>query len=80
MWVAPEVRGRGAGQALLDAVGVWARARGLERLELWVTEGNSAAARLYRRAGFIETGARDVLPANAALQTIQMARAILSTP
>lgn len=73
MWVAPEARGAGAGQALLDAVVGWARERGLGTLELWVTEGNSAAVRLYRRAGFVETGARDVLPANPALSTVQMA-------
>jgi GNAT superfamily N-acetyltransferase len=76
MWVAPEARGRGAGLALLDAVLGWARTRGLDRLELWVTEGNSAAVRLYRRAGFVETGARDVLPANEALATVQMALAL----
>ena len=73
MWVAPEARSRGAGRALLGAVVAWARERGLGTLELWVTEGNSAAARLYRRAGFVETGARAVLPANPALATLQMA-------
>ncbi len=41
-----------------------------------MTEGNSAAVRLYRRAGFVETGARDVLPANEALATVQMALAL----
>ena len=73
MWVAPEARDRRAGQALLDAVVAWAQERGLGTLELWVTEGNSPAARLYRRAGFVETGARDVLPANPMLSTVQMA-------
>jgi GNAT superfamily N-acetyltransferase len=76
MWVAPEARGRGAGRALLDAVVAWARRRGLARLELWVTEGNSPAALLYRSAGFAETGARDVLPANPARATIQMTLAL----
>ena len=73
MWVEPEARGRGAGQALLDSAIAWARARELDRLELWVTEGNGAAVRLYERAGFTDTGRRDVLRSNPALQTIQMA-------
>ena len=73
MWVDPAARGRGAGRALLDAAIAWARTRGLDRLELWVTEGNGSAARLYERAGFGVTGRRDVLASNPALQTIQMA-------
>ncbi len=73
MWVDPEARGRGVGAALLDAVVAWARARGLQRLELWVTEGNSAAARLYRGAGFGDTGRRDRLPSNPELHIVQMA-------
>lgn len=74
MWVDPEARGRGAGRALLGAVVAWARAGGLGTLELWVTEGNSPAASLYRASGFRDTGRRDVLPSNPALRTVQMAR------
>ena len=73
MWVEPAARGRGAGGALLDAAIAWARSRGLDRLELWVTKGNGPAERLYERAGFADTGRRDVLASNPALQTIQMA-------
>lgn len=73
MWVDPDARGRGAGRALLDAAIAWARSRGLDRLELWVTKGNGPAERLYERAGFADTGRRDVLASNPALQTIQMA-------
>ena len=73
MWVDPAARGLGAGQALLDAAIAWARGRELESLELWVTEGNGAALRLYERLGFADTGRRDVLPSNPVLQTIQMA-------
>jgi GNAT superfamily N-acetyltransferase len=73
MWVDPGVRGRGAGRALVEAAIAWARSRGLDRLELWVTKGNGPAVRLYERAGFADTGRRDVLPSNPALQTIQMA-------
>jgi ribosomal protein S18 acetylase RimI-like enzyme len=73
MWVDPEARGRGAGRALLDATIAWARSRGLDRVELWVTKGNGAAVRLYERAGFADTGRREALASNPALQIIQMA-------
>jgi GNAT superfamily N-acetyltransferase len=73
MWVDPEARGRGVGRALLESVIVWARSRALDRLELWVTKGNGAAVRLCERAGFADTGRRDVLASNPALQIIQMA-------
>jgi ribosomal protein S18 acetylase RimI-like enzyme len=72
MWVEPEARGRGAGQALLRAAIEWARARELERLELWVTEGNRPAIRLYERMGFTATGRRDALQSNPSLRIMQM--------
>lgn len=72
MWVEPESRRRGAGAALLRAVIDWARLRQLERLELWVTEGNDRAMRLYERSGFSDTGKRDTLAANPTLRVIQM--------
>lgn len=52
MWVAPECRGRGVAQRLLDTALSWVRERGARFVELDVTVGNSAAARLYQRAGF----------------------------
>jgi GNAT superfamily N-acetyltransferase len=56
MWVAPEVRGLGAGQMLLQAVIAWARARNACCLELGVTVRDSPAMRLYTRAGFEPVG------------------------
>ena len=73
MWVEPQARGRGVGLALLESVIAWGRARALDRLELWVTKGNVTAMRLYERAGFADTGRRDALASNPALQIIQMA-------
>jgi GNAT superfamily N-acetyltransferase len=56
MWVAPSHRGVGAGQMLLKAVIVWARARNASSLDLGVTCGDSPARRLYERAGFKPMG------------------------
>src|SRR3954470_22079051 len=61
MWVAPEARGTGAGAALVAAVVQWATAHGARTLRTAVTVGNDAAARLYERAGFRDTGVREPL-------------------
>jgi ribosomal protein S18 acetylase RimI-like enzyme len=57
MYVAPEVRRRGVGRALL--LGIIARARQialLEQLHLGVVSGNLAARALYRSVGFVVYG------------------------
>jgi ribosomal protein S18 acetylase RimI-like enzyme len=74
MWVAPEARGRGVAQALLQASVAWARSIGAQSVRLGVVCGNDAAARLYRRAGFRDVGAPEPLrPGSAALeQTMQL--------
>jgi GNAT superfamily N-acetyltransferase len=61
MWVAPEARGRGTGAALVGAVVEWTAANGARTLRTAVTLGNDAAARLYERAGFRDTGVREPL-------------------
>jgi ribosomal protein S18 acetylase RimI-like enzyme len=61
MWVAPEARRTGAGAALLEAVIAWAADRGAQMLTTSVAEGNAAAAALYTRAGFADTGRREPL-------------------
>ena len=61
MWVAPQARGTGAGEALVQAVVAWAADRGAERLTTSVTEGNAAAAALYAAAGFADCGRREPL-------------------
>jgi len=70
MWVAPEMRERGIGRAILDAV--LAEAAG-STIRLWVADGNSAARRLYERAGFVDTGVRAPLRSGAALMKSQLA-------
>lgn len=62
MWVAPEFRGTGIGDALVDAVIAWARAEGYSRVLLEVAAGNTPAIRLYNRKGFVLTGRSGALP------------------
>ena len=50
--VAAALRGRGVGEALLDACEQAARLRGCDRLRLEVRRDNAAAERLYRRRGY----------------------------
>ncbi|MEO7495987.1 MAG: GNAT family N-acetyltransferase [Massilia sp.] len=57
MWVAPEARARGVAAALLGEAIDWARLRNGRLVQLAVTCGDTAAARLYRRAGFQDVGA-----------------------
>jgi GNAT superfamily N-acetyltransferase len=57
--VVPRLRGRGLGRRLMSALVERARAAGLRRLSLEVLAGNTAARRLYERAGMRVT--RDLL-------------------
>ena len=56
--VRPELRGRGLGLQMLEAVVAEARRLGAESLALEVRRSNVAAQRLYKRAGFREDGLR----------------------
>jgi len=67
-WVAPPVRRRGVGRALAGAVKDWARERGARTLETQVTENNEPAVRFYAGLGFADTGRREPLLSNPALQ------------
>jgi ribosomal protein S18 acetylase RimI-like enzyme len=61
MWVAPFARGRGVADALIGAVVRWSRERRAAKLVLAVVEDNARARNVYRRLGFVDTGA---LPPN----------------
>ncbi|WP_437904724.1 GNAT family N-acetyltransferase [Sorangium sp. So ce327] len=56
MWVAPEVRGRGVGDALVEEILRWAREQGGSELRLDVKQDNLSAISLYVRHGFIDVG------------------------
>jgi GNAT superfamily N-acetyltransferase len=72
MWVDPEVRGSGLGDALVERVLAWARARDADIVELWVTETNAHARALYERWGFVPDGRRQPHPRFAELHEIAM--------
>jgi GNAT superfamily N-acetyltransferase len=75
MFVRPQARGLGVGEALIDAVLGWARDHDATSVDLWVTETNTPARRLYERRGFTPNGRRQPLPSNPALTEIAMSRA-----
>ncbi len=56
MFVVASHRGRRIGTGLMDRAMDWARAHGIERIELTVYPHNEAAIALYRRFGFHEEG------------------------
>jgi len=63
MWVAPEARGLGVGNALVNAVIEHARASGAARLVLDVADENRHAIALYASQGFEPNGVTGSLPA-----------------
>jgi GNAT superfamily N-acetyltransferase len=63
MWVTPEARGQGVGNALIDAVIECARSSGASRLLLDVGDHNQQAMALYARKGFQPNGQTGSLPA-----------------
>ena len=74
LWVRPQARGLGVGEALVDAVIKWARARNATSVHLWFTEMNFHARMLYERCGFTPTGERQPLPSKASLREVGMTR------
>src|SRR4029079_19611843 len=80
MFVRPQARGRGVGEAVIDAVAGWATQQGASTVHLWVTETNKGARLLYERCGFTVTAERQPLPSNPALGEIGMQRPVESGP
>jgi ribosomal protein S18 acetylase RimI-like enzyme len=74
LWVDPEVRGAGLGARLIEAVADWAGEQGAQTVELSVTTNNDAAAGLYARTGFTETGRRRPLPSDPTRTEVFLSR------
>ena len=76
MWVAPDHRGGGVADALVEAVASWAASRGVRTLRLNVTANNDRAIGFYRRIGFTLTGETEPYPNDPALFEHVMEREI----
>lgn len=74
LWVDPAVRGAGLGARLIEAAAEWAHEQGAAAVELSVTTNNDAAAGLYARTGFTETGRRRPLPADPSRTEVFLSR------
>ncbi len=74
MWTAPDNRRAGAARQLVAAVLEWAWATSAESVELWVTKGNDPAIKLYKSAGFRETGDHQALPSDPCKDEVRMRR------
>jgi GNAT superfamily N-acetyltransferase len=61
VWVAPEYRGTGLSDRLVNELAEWGRAAGLAELRIWVVDGNEAGRRLYERTGFMPNGEAAVM-------------------
>jgi GNAT superfamily N-acetyltransferase len=62
VWIAPEARGKGVGDALITAALAWAYDQGFDRVTLGVGDFNTTAIALYERHGFVPTGETSTLP------------------
>jgi GNAT superfamily N-acetyltransferase len=76
MWVAPEARRHGVARALIQAVVDWAHDGGYDEVQLWVTEVNDGARKLYEASGFLATGDVDHLRPGSPLTERRMTRRI----
>jgi ribosomal protein S18 acetylase RimI-like enzyme len=71
MWVAPEARGRGVGELLVNAL---IERAGDRPIVLCVEETAPAARRIYERLGFTPTGMTGTLRPDSPIRTIDMRR------
>ena len=71
--VAPDVRGSGLLEQLVERVVAWARTQSVPAMHLEVHEDNPRAAAAYRRLGFAETGRRRPYPLDPTREELEMA-------
>ena len=64
LYVAPDLRGRGLGQALMEAAIETARAEGAGYMDLGTAETDTAARALYEKMGFSRTEGKPDGPVN----------------
>lgn len=68
LWVAPEARGQGAGEALLEAAAQHATDDGALRLTIWLLDGDDIVERVLRASGFLPSGIRMPVPRDRSLR------------
>ncbi|MDA8344859.1 MAG: GNAT family N-acetyltransferase [Thermaerobacter sp.] len=73
LWVAPQYRGRGVVDELIQAVVASGRRSGIKRLLIWVMEDNGRAKQFYDRLRFRPTGRRSSLDRDPARMALEMA-------
>lgn len=78
LWVPPEARGIGAGEALLHAAAGHARAEGAERLTCWLLDGDDVGETLLRGAGFAPSGIRMPVPRDRSLTEERWVRELVA--
>ena len=74
--VVPGLHGLGIGRALLEATFAWASAQGAKSLRLEVRASNERALRVYRNAGFRQTGKRPGYYASPVEDAVVMERTL----
>jgi ribosomal protein S18 acetylase RimI-like enzyme len=62
LWVDPQWRGRGLGQAMIGAALEQLRLAGVGTVFLWVLDGNDDAVGLYKRVGFVNGDVSQPIP------------------
>ena len=72
MWTAPNVRGQGAGRALLEQCISWAKSKGAHHVHLSVVKDESPAMQLYKSQGFYPVGEPDFLRLGSDLKAQNM--------
>ncbi|MFF2409354.1 GNAT family N-acetyltransferase [Streptomyces sp. NPDC058092] len=76
VFVRPEARGEGLAEALFRVGTDWAWSLGeprIERVRLYVHEGNARAAAFYRRIGFVATGQSVPVPGDPSARELEYA-------
>ena len=76
MWVVPQARGNGIGEALIGAVVARAQELGLNQVKLHVNATNSQAIALYERGGFAATGLKMPMERDASIIESEMSRPV----
>lgn len=79
LWVVPEMRGLGVGEALIAAAAGEATAEGAARLTAWVLDGDEPVETVLRASGFAPSGVRMPVPRDRSLTEERWTRALGSS-